>query len=180
MFLHIFLILILFANNEVSEMDRIYTKAILDTSNEPYFVLVTIINDSLNVESVVAVEAPFLLGAIHVEYNIPYTEEGSKRTQSIALSNKTRVFRFKKQQALKNAGIFYNQEILTYIREKIGNLSKENLIQQLKNFDSELHKLYQGKGKGKFIPYRNAIAHILLEKGIVARRSSKTGNLFTE
>jgi hypothetical protein len=163
-----------------NSQDVIFKKAVLDKSTEPYFVLITVINDSTNSNSLITTEAPFLLGAIHIEHSIPYSENGSAEVERLALAASNRIFRFKKPNALKNIGHFYNDQILGEIKKKIGDLSREELISQVADSKSALHKIYQERTKITYIPYRNAIAHILLENGIAVRRNSKSGNLYSE
>jgi hypothetical protein len=174
------ILLLLLQLTSQSDQDSIFAKAIVDKSTEPYYILITVVDDSLNSSELITTEAPFLLGAIHIEYSIPYTESGSAEVEKIALSNTDHVFHFKRKIALKNLGVFYNDQILSEVKKKIGTLTKDELLKQIKNFKSNLHKIYQGRGKGAYIPYRNAIAHVLLEKGIPVRRSCRTGNLFSE
>jgi hypothetical protein len=163
-----------------SSQDSSFTKAILDRSTSPYFILITVINDSTNSSELITTEAPFLLGAIHIEYSIPYSESGSTEVEKIALSNTSHVFHFKRSASLKNIGMFYNNQILSEVKKKLDALTRDNLLEQIRNPKSELHKIYQGRGKGAYIPYRNAVAHVLLEKGIAVRRNCRSGNLFSE
>jgi hypothetical protein len=160
--------------------DSTFQKAILDKSSEPYFILITVADDSAKTSEVIATEAPFLLGALHLEYIIPYTDSGSVVVQNIALGNKDCIFHFKRKAALKSIGRFYTDQSLADVRKQLGTLSNEELLKQLKDPKSNLHKIYQGRGKGAHIPYRNAVVYLLLEKGIQVRRQSRTGNLISD
>jgi hypothetical protein len=164
----------------LSNQDSTFTKAITDRSTNPYFILITVVDDSANTSQLITTEAPFLLGAIHIEKSIPYSESGSAQVEKIALSNTEHIFHFKRREALKNIGLFYNVQILADIKKRLGSVTREDLLKQLKSPDSQLHKIYRERGKSAYIPYRNAIAHILLENGITVRRNSHNANLFTE
>jgi hypothetical protein len=163
-----------------SGQDSTFMKAILDKSNEPYFILITVVDDSTNTSEPITTEAPFLLGAIHIEHSIPYSEYGSIEVEKIALSNTNHTFHFKRKAALKNIGHFYNGQILADVKKILGALTNADLLKQIRDPKSNLHKIYQGRGKGAHIPYRNAVAHVLLEKGIQVRRNYRTGNLYSE
>jgi hypothetical protein len=167
-----------YAQSEVE--DSMYKKAILDGSTAPYFVLVCVVNDLTGSSDTVCTEAPFLLGALHIEYHIAYSDSGEILCEKLAISNTKRVFHFKNCDALNNISMRYDNSILAIVRKELSKLSKAELSEQLRKADSKLHRLYQSQSGNLFYSYRDAIAQILLENKIQVRRGCIASNLFSD
>jgi hypothetical protein len=171
---------LLFQLSSAFGQDSLFTKAILDESTEPYYVLVTVVNDSTKTNQTVCTEAPFLLGAIHLEQNIPYSDSGSKVVQSIALSNSRRIFHFKHGIAINNIPVNYDSRRLAEVRTILASFSEKELREQLSKTDSKLHTIYNNYTWTLYKSYRDATAHVLLEKGISVRLGCRAGYLVSD
>lgn len=90
-----------YADGPVQDQQR-FQAAILDHSTAPFFVLVTIVDDRTGQSRTGCLAAPFLLGAIERELDLPSGLDMSDRSVQIALGNPDHVFHFSKQAALDN------------------------------------------------------------------------------
>jgi hypothetical protein len=164
-----------------SKQDSLFTKGILNESTAPYYVLITVVNDSTHSSETIATEAPFLLGAIHLEYNIPYSKSGSRRVQKIALSNVNRIFHFRRDTAIKNIYPNCGNSILFEVKKRLSAYSNGDLLKQIKDdtYHTELHLIYMTQRKELYYCYRNAVAQVLLERGILVGRGCFNGSLYS-
>ncbi|MDF9826906.1 hypothetical protein M2447_000991 [Ereboglobus sp. PH5-10] len=162
----------------VSRVDAFFRRAILNRSTAPNFVLITVVNDNTNEARVVCVEAPFLLGAIHRENNIPYSDEGVRKALDLALANKDQVFHFSNQEALANINPHYGDVILDAMRVVLKDIPDSALKNGFRGHGSDLDNLYMRQEGEKYSAYRNAIAHVLLERGLLPGRGCFAGHLF--
>jgi hypothetical protein len=67
---------------------------------------VTIVNNNSGEAHTECLPAPFLLGAIHKEYDLSYDAGSIEKVIQIALANPSRVFHFSKQAAIDNVPSF--------------------------------------------------------------------------
>jgi hypothetical protein len=178
--LKIFFILLLLVTNSsyaATKSTDLFQRALSNTSTAHNFVLISVVNDKTNEEQLVSTLAPFLLGAIHIEHQIPYTGEGNNKTLKLALSSNNRKFHFSNPEALKNIQRYYTEEILNEVRIVLNQFSVRELKLQLRGDGKNLDKLYMGKPPKLYTSYRNAIGHILLERGLLPRRGCIAGYL---
>ncbi len=147
-----------------------FRKAILINSSSPYFVFIEVIDVRKNDKQSFCIEAPFLLGALHREFNLGYDMFTIKKVIDIALSNADHAFRFSKQEALDNMPVRYTQAEFDQARKMINMFGVAPLMQLL----SEKRKQF---GKLQWSP---ALACALSEKGLSARRADITGQIYAE
>jgi hypothetical protein len=94
------------AENEFVQSQAHFERAIRNRSTETYVIFATIVNDNTGEAHTECVAAPFLLGAIHREYDLIYDEPSIDRAVQIALANPSHVFHFSKEVAIKNIPSF--------------------------------------------------------------------------
>lgn len=156
----------------------LFEKAILNDSTAPSYVLVKVCNVQTEISRMICTEAPFLLGAIHIEYNIPYDRAGSEQAIHFALANNGKVFRFSKPNAIESVKPRYSFEVLLEVRKLLEPLSDQELLMGFHTGNNSLHKIYENRDKD-YGQYRDAVACVLLERGIPSssRRGCVSGNL---
>lgn len=158
----------------------LYEKAIKTDSTAPNYVLITVVDTKANRSYVICTEAPFLLAAIHHEQDIEFNEAGSRRAEAFALKQKNRIFQFSKPGSLKNIEPRYPERILNEVREILKRYSNDELIRGFTGKKTELSKLYNEQSEHLYGAYRDAIAHVLLERGLLPRRGCSAGFLTVE
>lgn len=148
-----------------------FESALRNTTTAPNYVVVAVEfgNDK---KQTICVETPFLLGAIHHEYELPYDDSGIEKVIKIALSKSQDTFRFSNEKAIENIRIKYTAELLTEIRSFFSTISKEDILTNhiFPSDSSKFNDLYIDKsGNNRHIP-NEAIAHVIIEKGLMAGR----------
>jgi hypothetical protein len=142
--------------------DDMFRTGLEERSTSPLFVLITLRNARTGEDREACIPGPFLLGAIHRERRLPYDARGSAEALSIALSQHDRVFTFKRLDALRNVQPRYTPALLAEVRNKLsGGTVRELLAGQ--NYDGGM---------------RDAIAHVLLERGTLVGITDMGGNLY--
>jgi hypothetical protein len=159
-----------------SQCDRsLFESALENESTSPSYVLITVIDENSGGRSVVCTEAPFLLGALHRELGADYGQEGVARVKAAALASPGLEFRFTKSKALANVRSRYTAEMLEAVRARLTGLSDVDLLDGFAWSNGPLHDIYtSAPDRGA---YRDAIAHVLLERCIGVRRADRSGML---
>jgi hypothetical protein len=147
--------------------DDMYRRALENRSTAPMFVLITLHNPQTGTDRAVCIQAPFLLGAIHRERHIEYDEKGSNEALRVALMQPGRRFTLTNAEARRNVQPVYTPEILGEVRSLIGSTPDAMLVAQLRDQSSALHQIYGSAHRAQMSAYGNAIAHVLLERGIL-------------
>jgi hypothetical protein len=155
----------------------LFTRAIQNDSTAPNYVLITVVNDKTKEARSVCTEAPFLLGAIHRERQISYDNAGVRKVKDLALAQTNRTFHFSREDALKNITHYYNDAILTEMRSALKRFSDEEIRKGFRGDGQGFDKLYMDKPRQQYSAYRDAIAHVLLERGLLPRRGCIAGFL---
>ena len=147
--------------------DDTYRRGLANQSSAPLFVLVTLVDTTSGSERTACVDAPFLLGAIHIEYRLSYDDAGIANAMAIALNQPNRRFTFKRAKARANVQPTYGAEIADSMREKLSGKSDVQLREGLETYKGELHLLYRFKGSLKTETANlHAVCQVLLERGI--------------
>jgi hypothetical protein len=156
----------------------------------PLYVLITLRSPSGSADRAVATPAPFLLGAIDIEYHFKFPDPEhppknddeiraklERKELQIALSRPDRVFLFRTPQARDNVELRYTPAILAYARQQLSGHSRRAIIAAVRARKSWLHRIYTNKRSLESLQaYRDAVAHALLEQGIlVGQRDDYTG-----
>jgi hypothetical protein len=158
----------------------------------PLYVLITMRDPSGSAERIAATPAPFLLGAIDIENHLhfPDPEHPPKNDEEIraklkrkelqiALSQPDRVFVFRNPQARENVELRYTPAILAQVRQRLSGRSRADIIAAARARASWLHRVYTSKRDlAAFRSYRDALAHALLERGILVGHRDDYTNLY--
>lgn len=151
----------------------------------PLFVLVTLRNSRTGAERVVCMPANWLEGAIHMQYHLNYDLAGQRRQYEIAITTPNRTFAFRNRQAIQNVPTRYTHQQLASTRRLLSGLSDAQLRAGVEREDSEVTKIYRriypkGRGFWQSDKLRDAVAHVLLERGILVGIAHMTGDLYRE
>jgi hypothetical protein len=148
--------------------DDMYRRGLANQSTAPLFVLVTLVDTKSGSERAACVDAPFLLGAIHIEHRLSYDDAGTSKAMAIALNQPDRRFSFKSAEALANVQPMYSAEVADSMRGKLTGKSDAQLREGLETYKGELHLLYRPKGIHKTnVADLHAVCEVLLERGIL-------------
>ena len=157
-----------------------FASAIENNSTSPNYVLVTIVNEVTKETRLICTPAPFLLGALHKEHHLAYDAAGSGKAKELALAAKDRIFYFSNSDALKNVEPRYDDKILTEMRASLKGFSGEELKTGFRGDGKGLEKLYMKRPANQSSAYRDAIAHVLLERGYLPRQGCVAGYLILD
>lgn len=148
-----------------SYSESMYQAALDSDSTAPDHILIAILEGRAKTPSLRCIEAPFLKGAIHTEFGIPYDEAGSKKILDLARGCYGRALPLSKHEAIENVSVDHTDADLAAARAAVAKLSRRQLysreaINRLIGLypDSTIH-----------LP-RQAVAHALLEKGVMTTR----------
>jgi hypothetical protein len=158
----------------------------------PLYVLITLRAPGSNAERDAATPAPFLLGAIDIENDLDFPDPEhppkndneiraklQRNELQIALSQPDRVFLFRKPRARKNVEPRYTPAILAQARQQLSGRSRDEIIAAARARESWLHRIYTSKRDlASFRAYRDAVAHALLERGILVGQRDDYTNLY--
>lgn len=180
------------ASRYTQEMFRrgVYEPGVLVTS-APLYVLITLRDPSSGAERAAAIPGSFLLGAIQTEYHLKLrkttsdddiskalTEQQKKEVQ-IALSQPNRVFVFRNRRARNNVEPRYTPVMLAEVRRILASRSRKEIFAAARSNKSWLHRIYESeKGAMDSFAYRDAVAHALLERGILVGQGDIPGGLY--
>jgi hypothetical protein len=159
--------------------DAMYRKAILDDSTSPLYVLFTLHDPKSGADRMLCTGGNFLLGAIHVEYRLDYDAVGMKRGYDIALQQPGHRFTFKSRKALKNIDSGYTSQMLAEARQRLSGMSRTQLRHATDS--GQIDELcHRGRDVAVWDACQAAMAHVLLEHGILVGSADRTGLLFVE
>jgi hypothetical protein len=149
--------------------DSMYRQAILHQGTNKEYVLITVVDKKTGSAHLVAVLAASLLWAIEREQTYFPTADSPKAAAQVALSRSDRRFSFSDAGAGRNVSRIYDEAVLSELRALLSSKNNEQLIQELRGAQqhSELHKIYRQESGDKYYIYRSALAHVLLERGIM-------------
>jgi hypothetical protein len=149
-----------------------YTKAMfVQGLNKGGFVLITLRNPKDGSQRQVCALEAGLLGAIHIEQNIDYDESGRKRAEQLALKHWNQPFSFANPEAFNTVKASYTASQLAEVRERLSKCEKSFLSKQLDDPYGAIHDLYTHPYRES---YRDAVAHVLLENGILVGVDDRT------
>jgi hypothetical protein len=101
-----------------------YKKAVKNESTFQYFLVIRVTDLSTGQTRDICTKGNFLLGAIHREYKMGYDDNSIRKVERIALSSRTRTFKFKNTEAIQNLGLDrYSMDDLKEF-EKKSNIDK--------------------------------------------------------
>lgn len=153
-----------------------FKRALNDNSTSPLYILINVPKYG---KDDICIAAPFLLGAIAIDRGLDYDSEGKKKQIGLAEANFGRAFSFSSSKALANIKPRYRQDQLAAVVRFAGNLSDKEIVKQLRSSKSPLHELYaRYPDPSRWMAYRDALACILLKRGILVGIQDITGRLF--
>jgi hypothetical protein len=158
-----------------------YRRGLATQSTAPLFVLVTLADPKTGSERTACVDTPFLLGAIHIEYRLPYDEAGTSKAMAIAIAQPGRRFSFKSAKARANVQVAYSAELEDSMREKLNAKSDTQLREGLETYNGEIHFLYRPKGTTTTdSAVLHAVCQVLLERGVLVGHTDRAYQLYLE
>lgn len=145
-----------------------FAKAIRNYSTAPAYVLVGITNAQTGTRKEGCYRANTLRYALEIEHSVTTSSSGYARIEKMALNNRQREFRFRKQTALDQFFDTYSVADLDQVRLQLARFSNKDLIQGFSSDDSELHAIYNRQIRHRYQALRDAIICVLLERGLSA------------
>ena len=148
-----------------------FEAAVRDNSTSPVYVLITVVDDTTGQTKTGCTTANLLLGAIHMEYGLPYDQAAVASAEDMALANSRHVFHFSKADALNNVAFHYSPQDMEAAHQLIQPLS-----------DEQLHKAFSQRGELQAMSWatRDARACALIERGLWVRVADMTGSLLLD
>jgi len=180
------------ASQYTQEMFRrgLHEKDVLVTT-APLFVLITLRDPTSGAERAAAVPGPFLLGAIATEYRLKLRKtishqdiyralaEQQQQELQIALSRPDRVFCFRNRKARNNVEPRYTPAMLAEIQRALVGKTRVEILAAARANESWLHQLYDSRRDAvQRLAYRDAVAHALLERGILVGHGDYVNGLY--
>ena len=153
-----------------------YTRSMFTRGLRDGYVLIRIQEGNKPRIRYVCTMGAFLLGGLHLEYQLNYNGR-EKRAEEIAIRHWNQVFTFKNRKAMANVEPRYTFAQLAEVRRRLKDMDRSSLSEQLRASHSALHRIYRTKSQPERSAYRDAIAHVLLENGILVRMADITGQL---
>ncbi len=152
-----------------------YTKAMfVEGLNKGGFVLITLRDPRGGSQRSVATLEAGLLGAIHLQQHIDYDENGRQRVEEIALKQWNQPFTFTNSKAFNAVKPSYTASQLDEIRSQLSKYDRAALQKELDDPDGAIHRLYTHPYRES---YRDAVAHVLLENGVLVGVDDRTPTL---
>jgi hypothetical protein len=150
-----------------------YEDAFRVMSSSPSYVLITIVDARTGRARPVCTTANFLLGAIHHELQLGYDAADSARAVRFALQAEDHVFRFQQQAALDNIPSRYSEAELQAARDFLAPLSLDEL-------KDKFSSLYANRRLDTTGYARDAIACVLIERGLSPKKADISGQVYIE
>jgi hypothetical protein len=165
-----------FAGSSYSE--GMYRKAVRDNeTNSPMYLLFTLHDAKTGKDRVVCTVSSGLLGAIHSEHHLDFDEASRRKVVAIALSPAHR-FSFNNPKALHTIEPRYSEQMLAGFRARIAKMSRPQLVTALESH--EIDQLCHTGPVSTWEAKQDALAHALLDRGILVNQNDRTGSLFLE
>jgi hypothetical protein len=155
-----------------------YRKAIRDNeSTSPLYLLFTLHDAKTRRDRVVCTLSTGLLGAIHFERHLDFDTASHKNAVAIALSQPHR-FSSSNKKAIYTVEPRYSETMLAHFRNRLAKMSRSELVAALERHD--LDKLCRTGPTSGWNTQQAALAHALLDRGILVGEADITGGLFVE
>jgi hypothetical protein len=151
----------------------------------PLYVLITICDRHTRADRIVCAPANLFSGAIHTEYHLPYDTAGQRKEFEIAMSQPGRRFCFRRARAANAVEPAYSPATLAEVRRRLANKSRGQLRKEANEDGTEVtgiyRRIYRGRrGLWQSNELRDAVAHILLERGVLVGSEHLTGALYVD
>lgn len=159
---------------EAAQDQQHYRRAISDNSTSPYFVLVTIVDDTTGKAVTGCVSANLLKGAIFLELGGTWGQADSdlmRRADETALKSIDHKFHFSKEAALANIPLRYTEADLADAEKIVQSIGVKAL--ELPAADNA----WRSMGR---LQWSAALACAIIEQGASARQADATGQFYAE
>ena len=161
-----------------SYSEGMYRRAVRENeTTSPLYLLFTLHDATTGKDRVVCTLSTSLLGAIHFERHLDFDEASRKKAVAIALSQPHR-FSFSNKKAIYTVEPRYSEQMLADFRTRIAKMSRSELVAALETH--ELDQLCHTGPTSGWDTQQDALAHALLERGILVNQNDRTGGLFLE
>jgi hypothetical protein len=158
--------------------EGMYRKAVRENeTTSPLYLLFTLHDARTGNDRVVCTLSTGLLGAIHYERHLDFDDVSRKRVIAIALSRPHR-FSFSNPKAIKTVEPRYSEAMLNDFRNRLAKMSRVQLVAALESH--EIDQLCHVGPVSTWEAQQDALAHALLEHGILVNQNDRTGSLFLE
>ncbi len=144
-------------------------------STSALYVLITICDPKAERDRTVCTTANLLSGAIHMEHRLAYDLAGERKEFEIATHAPARRFCFRSRKAAANLGIGYTPATLKEVRDRLARMSIAQLRAEVDRQGTMQETAWWHTEK-----YQQAVAHVLLERGILVGQADITGALFLD
>jgi hypothetical protein len=173
------------AIGDTRHTDRMFQRALEEAeSTSPLYLLFTLNDSATRTQRVVCTPATGLLGAIHFEYHLDFDTAGITKALRIAASQPRHEFTFHSRKALHNVRPYYTEAILAQVRDHLAKRSNKQLVRDGMLYTEHPHyaldQIYTRRDRDSYNAYRDATAHVLLERGILMGEDDRTGLLYTQ
>jgi hypothetical protein len=150
----------------------------------PLYVLITL-RDRHGHDRTVCTASSFLYGAIHRQYALPYDTAGERRAFEIAMSAPNRVFMFTDRKAVANVQPLCTEKQVARVRERLAAKTRAQLRAETEPEESDVthvyRRIYAGRrGFWQSDALRDAVAHVLLERGVLVGWAHGTSALYLD
>jgi hypothetical protein len=150
----------------------------------PLYVLITL-RDAGGHERLVCTASSFLDGAIHMQHRLPYDTVGQRHGFEIAMSAPYRVFTFTNRKAVANVQPVYTEKQVARVRERLAAKSRAELRAEADREESNVTHIYRRiyphhRGLWQSDELRDAVAHVLLERGLLVGWAHGSGALYVD
>ncbi|MQQ99765.1 hypothetical protein [Glaciimonas soli] len=152
-------------------------KSAVENSSE--YAIFTVIDDRTGHSRTGCACTNFLRGAFHIEYEIGYTSEESKKVVTLILSHTDRTYHFTNPKAIANIPFYYSEKDVETARSRLEGMSN----QQLREFVSskgDLESLRQ-TASGSMENHnarRDSTICALIERGFSAGTGDRTDRIW--
>lgn len=143
-----------------------FAAAIKDSSSAPRYVRIVLTDGNTSIARDLCTLAPFLLGAIHIEYGIAYDVEGIARAREFALSTIDHRFTFYRTDAIHNISSKRTSREIEDAQEEVDKVLASLPDHRLRSVD--VPNYWRGE----------AIACALIDKGYSVGMRDLSGNIY--
>ena len=165
-----------FAAGGESYTKGMFKEALKDDSSSPLYLLVNVPKYG---KRDVCVQAPFLLTAISLEHGFAFDRVGVRQAVEFALRSFGKPLHFSDTKAEQVVKPRYGQEQLMKAERFLAVFRKDEISKELGASGSRLHAFYAGQRDASArIAYRDALACVMLNRGILVGVQDRTGRLF--
>lgn len=161
-----------------------FERAVKDTSS-PRYVLFLLRDSRTNSAQTVCTLGSALIDAIQIEHDWNYVLGGRTKARGLALRHWNEPFAFEKSNAAARTSPRYTRRQLAEVRARLARSSNAELKSQLRapfrrhhlEEQTELQKMCAARDTPIAYSSRAALAHVLLERGILVANDERTGQL---